>query len=69
MDALIGALSGYARHYFSRAESSLVTRARHRQALEETVAALDRALARGAIGERGTDRRRIALGSNARWAG
>jgi tRNA modification GTPase len=31
-------------------ESALVTRARHRQALEQTVAALDRALAQGAGG-------------------
>jgi tRNA modification GTPase len=50
MEALIGALSGYARNYFSTTESSLVTRARHRQAFEETVAALDRALAQGATG-------------------
>jgi tRNA modification GTPase len=50
MEALIGALSGYAQNYFSTTESSLVTRARHRQALEATVAALDRALAQGATG-------------------
>ena len=50
MEALIGALSGYAQNYFSRQRAALVTRARHRQALEETVAALDRALAQGATG-------------------
>jgi tRNA modification GTPase len=50
MEALIGALSGYAQNYFSTTESSLVTRARHRQALEATIAALDRALAQGATG-------------------
>jgi tRNA modification GTPase len=50
MEALIAAMSGYARNYFSTTESSLVTRARHRQALEETVAALDRTLAQGGIG-------------------
>jgi tRNA modification GTPase len=50
MEALIGALSGYAQNYFSTTESSLVTRARHRQALEATIAALDRALAQGAAG-------------------
>jgi tRNA modification GTPase len=50
MEALIGAVSGYAQNYFSTTESSLVTRARHRQALEATVAALDRALAQGATG-------------------
>jgi tRNA modification GTPase len=50
METLIGALSGYAQSYFSSTESSLVTRARHRQALKETVAALDRALAKGGTG-------------------
>jgi tRNA modification GTPase len=46
-EALLTALSAYARDYFSATESPLVTRARHRRALEETVAALDRALAEG----------------------
>jgi tRNA modification GTPase len=50
IDALIGPLSAYAEAYFASTESSLVTRARHRHALEETVAALDRALAVGASG-------------------
>jgi tRNA modification GTPase len=45
MDGLIAALAAFARDYFSETESALVTRARHRQALEETVSALDRALA------------------------
>ena len=44
------ALSDFARNYFDQAEPALVTRARHRRALEETVAALDRALAKGAEG-------------------
>ncbi len=44
MDALIAALAVYAKEYFSATESAFVTRARHRRALEETVAALDRAL-------------------------
>ena len=47
MDALISALADLCRDYFAATESSLVTRARHRQALEETVAALDRALGPG----------------------
>jgi tRNA modification GTPase len=47
---LLAALSAYARDYFSAAETAVVTRARHRRALEETVAALDRALAQGAGG-------------------
>jgi tRNA modification GTPase len=50
MEALITALSTYARGYFSLTESALVTRARHRLALEETVAALDRALVQGVSG-------------------
>jgi tRNA modification GTPase len=50
MEELLAALSGYAKDYFAATETSLVTRARHRRLLEETVAALDRALARGAAG-------------------
>jgi tRNA modification GTPase len=45
IDALIAALSAYAGKFFAATESSLITRARHRQALQETLAALDRALA------------------------
>jgi tRNA modification GTPase len=47
VDALIAALTTYANEYFAAAESGIVTRARHRQALEEAVAAIDRALTRG----------------------
>ena len=50
MDAFVAALSAYARDYFAMTESSLVTRARHRAALEETVAALDRAHNEGESG-------------------
>jgi tRNA modification GTPase len=50
MQGLIEALAGYAHGYFSMTESALVTRARHRQALEQTVAALDRALAQSSSG-------------------
>jgi len=50
MDALIEALAAHARDYFAGAESGLITRARHRRALEETVGALDRALAQGGSG-------------------
>jgi len=50
MDRLLDALAAYARDYFSTTEAAIVTRARHRQALEETVAALDRALAQGRDG-------------------
>jgi tRNA modification GTPase len=46
MEGLTSALSAYAKTYFASTESAVITRARHRQALEETVAALDRALAR-----------------------
>jgi tRNA modification GTPase len=45
MEALLAALSAFAENYFAATESAVVTRARHRSALEETVAALDRALA------------------------
>jgi tRNA modification GTPase len=45
MDALAAALSACAKTYFAATESAVITRARHRQALQETVAALDRALA------------------------
>jgi tRNA modification GTPase len=44
MGDLIEALATYSKAYFATTESALVTRARHRRALEETVAALDRAL-------------------------
>jgi tRNA modification GTPase len=50
MDALIEALAAHSRDYFAGAESGLITRARHRRALEETVGALDRALAQGDSG-------------------
>ncbi len=45
VEILVKALAGFAREYFSGGESGIVTRARHRLALEETVAALDRAAA------------------------
>jgi tRNA modification GTPase len=56
MDTLTAALSAYAEAYFAATESAVITRARHRHALEETVAALDRALAH----DRSTDEELIA---------
>ena len=53
-DALVAALTAFARNYFSATEPVLVTRARHRRALEDTVAALDRAFA-----ERGSGREEL----------
>ena len=50
MDALVTALAAYASDYFAGTEAAVVTRSRHRRALEETVAALDRALTEGATG-------------------
>ena len=47
VDPLIAGLSAYASAFFASVESGMVTRTRHRQALEETVAALGRALAEG----------------------
>jgi len=45
VDALVGRLLEFAKAFFAGAELAIVTRARHRQMLEETVVALDRALA------------------------
>jgi tRNA modification GTPase len=47
VDVLLSALEGFTREYFSSAEPAMVTRARHRRALEETVGALGRALDKG----------------------
>jgi len=44
MDELVAALAAYAQQFFSITESAFITRGRHRRALEETVASLDRAL-------------------------
>jgi tRNA modification GTPase len=44
MEALVVALADYAKTYFAATESTVVTRARHRKALQDTMAALDRAL-------------------------
>jgi tRNA modification GTPase len=41
LDALFGALAAFARDSFAVGEAAVVTRTRHRDALEETVAALD----------------------------
>jgi tRNA modification GTPase len=49
LDALCRALTEFAEQNFSAGETAVVTRARHRQALEETVTALDRALAEAAL--------------------
>ena len=48
METLLAELSGCVQRFFSGAEAPIVTRARHRRALEETIAALDRALAQAA---------------------
>jgi tRNA modification GTPase len=45
VDLLVERLTGFARDYFSTVETGIVTRARHRRLFEETVAALDRAVA------------------------
>ncbi|HWG05259.1 MAG TPA: GTPase, partial [Beijerinckiaceae bacterium] len=49
-EELTQALMAYAKEFFSATESAIVTRARHRRALEETKAALDRALQEAADG-------------------
>jgi tRNA modification GTPase len=50
LDLLVRALSAYAGEFFSATEPAVVTRARHRQAFEQTVSALNRALEQGASG-------------------
>jgi tRNA modification GTPase len=58
VDALMAALAGFTGEYFVGAESAVVTRERHRQALDQTVAALDRAI--GEIADRGPREELIA---------
>jgi tRNA modification GTPase len=48
LDALFGALAGFAKDSFAVGEAAVITRARHRRALEETAAALDRAVVESA---------------------
>jgi len=48
IDVIIERLAAFAREYFSMIETGIVTRARHRHLFEETVAAIDRALAEAA---------------------
>ncbi len=50
IDALLSALEAFAAEHLGSTEPALITRQRHRVALEETVAALDRALAEPANG-------------------
>ena len=45
MEELVERLAGFAKNYFSTVEAGIVTRARHRHLFEQTVAAIDRALA------------------------
>ena len=51
IDTLLVALAQHAAEVFVLGEPSIVTRARHRAALTETVEALDRAVAQGARGQ------------------
>jgi len=50
VDGLVEALGAFARDFFAMTEAPVATRARHRAALERTVAALDRALGEGESG-------------------
>jgi tRNA modification GTPase len=50
VETLVTAVAKHARAFFAPSESSIVTRARHRQALEQTLSALDRAIAQAANG-------------------
>jgi tRNA modification GTPase len=51
VDTLVAALAEHAGQMFVQGESCIVTRARHRAALTETVAALDRAIELGSCGQ------------------
>jgi tRNA modification GTPase len=51
VDSLVAGLSNFAASYFGVTGSSIVTRARHRQAFEDTIAALDQALGHRASGQ------------------
>src|SRR5262249_39110345 len=48
IEALVAALARFATGYFASGEDAVVTRARHREMLASTVAALDRAMAEAA---------------------
>jgi tRNA modification GTPase len=48
LELLVERLAGFAKDYFASVEFGLVTRTRHRRAFEETMAALERALAEAA---------------------
>jgi len=50
MNQLMDELSYYTSSYFALAEPALVNRERHRRALDETIAALDKAVAQGPKG-------------------
>jgi tRNA modification GTPase len=50
LDELVRELTTYSKEFFGATEAVLVTRERHRRALNETVSCLDRALAQGASG-------------------
>ena len=51
MASLVDALAAFSKSYFGATEATLVTRARHRRALQETLAALGRALVQGGDGQ------------------
>jgi tRNA modification GTPase len=50
MEGLVQALAMFSKAFFAATETALVTRARHRRALEDTVAALERATRQGEDG-------------------
>jgi len=50
IEPMAATLSATVQEFFSATEAPMVTRARHRRALEETISALDRALAHGPSG-------------------
>lgn len=65
VDELLRALETFAAEQLGGAEPALVTRERHRIALEETVAALDRALAEPVDGREEIVAEELRLGARA----
>jgi tRNA modification GTPase len=68
-DLLLAELARYAENFLAGAESALVTRARHRHALEETLAALRRASGDGLVEDLLAEELRIAARALGRLTG
>jgi tRNA modification GTPase len=65
MNHLMNCISQYAGKFFAGGEGALITRERHRKALEETLAALDRAEKEGRAGREDIIAEELRLASRA----